>query len=481
VAVAATLATISVAGVPPAGAATADSDVVGRGSAPALGAPDGINKPLITMAATADGTGYWLVAADGGVFSYGGAPFYGSTGGMPLNSPVVDMTPTPTGRGYWMVASDGGVFAFGDAGFFGSMGGQPLNQPIVSIAATRSGRGYWMVARDGGVFAFGDARFYGALPGSGSGAAVVDLLVRPQGDGYLMVDEQGGVYGFGSVPFFGALPNVTTTLNGRVVGGAMSSTGNGYWLAVSDGSVYAFGDALFHGAGANAPGQKTIAMATKPDGSGYWLATTTGLAPASLGERGDHVTAIQNRLNEMGYWNADPAGRYSTLTSQAVMAFQKVHGLRRTGQADQQTVDVMSGAAAPRPRTTSGDVVEIDKARQVMFVVRGGRAVYTFNVSTGSQVPYTERTDDGRLVSGDAVTPDGRFSIQYGRPDGWRISDLGRLWRPRYFVGGIAVHGSLSVPSYPASHGCVRVTTPAMDFIWAADLLPRGMGIWVYS
>jgi lipoprotein-anchoring transpeptidase ErfK/SrfK len=114
-------------------------------------------------------------------------------------------------------------------------------------------------------------------------------------------------------------------------------------------------------------------------------------------------------------------------------------------------------------------------------VVQDGVVVFTVNVSTGSGVPYTERTDDGRLVSGDAITPDGRFTITYGRPDGWRISDLGRLWRPRYFVGGIAVHGSPSIPGYPASHGCVRVSVPAMDFIWDANLLPRGIGVWVYS
>ncbi len=97
-----------------------------------------LNQPVVGMAATPDGRGYWLVASDGGVFSFGDAGFFGSMGGKPLNQPVVGMAATPDGRGYWLVASDGGVFSFGDAGFFGSMGGKPLNQPVVGMAASLS-------------------------------------------------------------------------------------------------------------------------------------------------------------------------------------------------------------------------------------------------------------------------------------------------------------------------------------------------------
>ena len=79
--------------------------------------------------------GYWEVASDGGIFSFGDAGFYGSMGGTPLNKPVVGIAPTPDGKGYWEVASDGGIFGFGDAGFYGSMGGTPLNKPVVGIAA----------------------------------------------------------------------------------------------------------------------------------------------------------------------------------------------------------------------------------------------------------------------------------------------------------------------------------------------------------
>ncbi|HXA28166.1 MAG TPA: hypothetical protein VN193_05405, partial [Candidatus Angelobacter sp.] len=108
------------------------------------------------------GGGYWLVASDGGIFSYGDAGFYGSTGSIALNKPVVGMAPTPDGKGYWLVASDGGIFAYGDAQFYGSTGSIALNKPVVGMAATPDGRGYWLVASDGGIFAYGDAGFYGS-------------------------------------------------------------------------------------------------------------------------------------------------------------------------------------------------------------------------------------------------------------------------------------------------------------------------------
>jgi len=105
---------------------------------------------------------YREVASDGGIFSYGGAAFYGSTGAMTLNKPIVGMAATPDGKGYWLVASDGGIFAFGDAAFYGSTGAMTLNKPIVGMAATPDGKGYWLVASDGGIFAYGDAAFEGS-------------------------------------------------------------------------------------------------------------------------------------------------------------------------------------------------------------------------------------------------------------------------------------------------------------------------------
>jgi len=106
-------------------------------------APGHLNSPIVSMAATADGRGYWNVAADGGIFAFGDAAFHGSMGGQSLNRPVVGMSTTTGGQGYWLVASDGGMFAFGDAAFHGSMGGQSLNRPVVGLAVTPDGGGYW--------------------------------------------------------------------------------------------------------------------------------------------------------------------------------------------------------------------------------------------------------------------------------------------------------------------------------------------------
>ena len=92
--------------------------------------------------------GYYSLGEDGGIFAFGDAAFYGSTGNLKLNKPVVAMAAQPNGGGYRFVASDGGVFSYGNASFYGSMGGKPLNKPIVGMATTASGNGYWLVASD---------------------------------------------------------------------------------------------------------------------------------------------------------------------------------------------------------------------------------------------------------------------------------------------------------------------------------------------
>src|SRR5437764_117481 len=101
--------------------------------------------------------GYWTAASDGGIFAFGDAQFFGSTGNVKLNKPIVGMAAAKSGQGYYMVGSDGGIFAFGDAPFFGSTGDIKLNAPIVGMDLSRSGNGYQFVATDGGIFTFGDA------------------------------------------------------------------------------------------------------------------------------------------------------------------------------------------------------------------------------------------------------------------------------------------------------------------------------------
>src|SRR5690242_5704911 len=115
----------------PAGAGGA-YQVSAFGGAREWGAPGGsLNAPLVGIASTPRGNGYWLLAQDGGIFSYGAAHFYGSTGAMHLNQPVVGIAAAPGGNGYWLVAADGGIFTFGRAHFYGSTGAMHLNSPIV--------------------------------------------------------------------------------------------------------------------------------------------------------------------------------------------------------------------------------------------------------------------------------------------------------------------------------------------------------------
>lgn len=166
------------------------------------------------------------------------------------------------------------------------------------------------------------------------------------------------------------------------------------------------------------------------------------------------------------------------------MAFQKFRGLEPNESIDETTAAALSERQSRvRGRADSGSLIEVDKTRQLMFVVVDGRTEWAINVSTGSGIPYVERdsTEWGKWVRGDSQTPDGIFTVDREYEKGWRPGDLGEIYRPKYFNGGIAVHGAYQIPAYPASHGCVRVSTPAMDFVWSADLMPRGSAVWVHS
>ncbi len=215
-----------------------------------------LNKPIVGMADTPDGNGYWLVASDGGIFSYGDASFHGSTGAITLNKPIVGMASTPDGNGYWLVASDGGIFSFGDAAFHGSTGAITLNKPIVGMASTPDGKGYWLVASDGGIFSFGDAAFHGSTGAITLNKPIVGMASTPDGKGYWLVASDGGIFSFGDAKFYGSTGAIT--LNKPIVGMTNTFDGNGYWLVASDGGIFSFGDAAFHGSAGNITLNKPI-------------------------------------------------------------------------------------------------------------------------------------------------------------------------------------------------------------------------------
>ena len=207
-----------------------------------------LNKPVVGMAATPDGRGYWLVASDGGIFSYGDAQFYGSTGSIVLNKPIVGMAATPDGGGYWLVASDGGIFSYGDARVLRQHGEHAAQQ-----ARRRHGRhhraatatGWWPPTA--GSSAYGDASFHGSTGSLVLNRPIVGMITGPGGAGYFLVASDGGIFSFGTAPVLRLARRPAAEEPDR--GGAaatsngMPSGQRGYWFTDTAGLVSNFGGA----------------------------------------------------------------------------------------------------------------------------------------------------------------------------------------------------------------------------------------------
>jgi peptidoglycan hydrolase-like protein with peptidoglycan-binding domain len=192
------------------------------------------------------------------------------------------------------------------------------------------------------------------------------------------------------------------------------------------------------------------------------------------GEKGAEITELQNKLTELGYWNGTADGNFGDSTQQAVYALQKAAGLGRDGVVGPDTKKALDAGTRPAAKSTSGYVIEIDKKKQVLMLVQDGKVLNILNTSTGSGEKYQR---DGNTYT--ATTPAGHFKVSR-QIDGWRDAPLGLLWRPKYFNGGIAVHGANSVPPSPASHGCARVSIAGMNWLWTGGKIPIGTAVWVY-
>jgi lipoprotein-anchoring transpeptidase ErfK/SrfK len=180
------------------------------------------------------------------------------------------------------------------------------------------------------------------------------------------------------------------------------------------------------------------------------------------GYEGPFVSVLLNRLRELGYAAPSPRRVFDYDAQQAVYAFQKAQRLERTGVADAAFWRRLANPAEVVPRhRLPANHIEIDKTRQILMVVRDGRAVLISPVSTG----------------GGYWTPEGQFSIIRKVP-GYDPSPLGVLYKPMYFYGGYAIHGNPSVPPYPASHGCVRVPNFVADRLYETQ--PYGERVIVY-
>jgi hypothetical protein len=188
------------------------------------------------------------------------------------------------------------------------------------------------------------------------------------------------------------------------------------------------------------------------------LSSVVVLPSLELGDRGVSVRELETRLAAQHYAQRSLDGVFGDDTAEAVLAFQKVHGLQRTGRVDPVLWRLLLRSQTPAPRVAAGDHIEVDKTRQVLLDVVGGKVARVVHISTGAT----------------GNTPVGTWRV-YSRVAGWSWV----LWYPLYFLRGFAVHGYPSVPSYPASHGCVRVP------MWIAPELysshPTGTTVIVYS
>lgn len=192
------------------------------------------------------------------------------------------------------------------------------------------------------------------------------------------------------------------------------------------------------------------------------------------GSSGTAVRTLQSRLSSLGYWLGSVDGQFGDLTHQAVVAIQKASGIARDGICGAVTWSRANAGVRPGARSRAGHVIEVNKARQLLLVVDSGRVSRILNTSTGSGQRYYS---GGRWHT--AVTPAGSFRV-FRQVNGWDTGPLGSLWRPKYFNGGIAVHGYSSVPAYPASHGCCRVSIPAMTMLWGMGGIAIGNAVLVY-
>ena len=228
-------------------------------------------------------------------------------------------------------------------------------------------------------------------------------------------------------------------------------------------------------AAAPAAGAAARSLSGPPGVTALSATSTAAARPVlRLGSRGGAVVTLQQRLAALHYFDVGSAdGVFGANTHHAVVAFQKVQGLGRDGIVGPATWARLARPYAPAPRyRLATALLEVNLAKQVLYYVRNGTIQQIIDSSTGSGAWYYSQ---GRWAR--AITPTGRFRI-YWRYNGWQAGPLGSMYRPNYFYGGYALHGMTSVPAYPASHGCVRMTVPTMDRMWSS--LRVGMPVAIY-
>ncbi len=342
---------------------------------------------IVASFAVPGGGGYWMVSSSGRVYPFGSAQFYGDTytdgitgltGSHPLNAPIVGGAPTANGKGYWLVAADGGVFNFGDASFLGSTysygitgltGSHPLNAPIVGMVADPTGNGYWLVASDGGIFNFGAAPFYGStyslgltgLRGSHPlDAPVVNVYPSLNGQGYYMVAADGGVFNFGDAKFSGSAYDYGYTglrgahpLPAPVTSILPNPDGQGYYIACSNGKVIAIGGApnlALDGSPNSAvvaivPSGSSTATTPPPPTISQDLAISTSSLPSATVGADYAVTLVASGGTGQNAWSATGLPDGLVLSASGVISGAPAFATSSSASVD-VTVTDSSGASA---------------------------------------------------------------------------------------------------------------------------------------
>lgn len=208
------------------------------------------------------------------------------------------------------------------------------------------------------------------------------------------------------------------------------------------------------------------------------LLASTGIANAATPPPGKITPAVVNEaeqlLSNLGYWVTRVDGTADASTRHAIVAFQKVEGLKRNGVLDSRMLDALRNASRPTPKFGGEAHVELDISRQVLFLVdENGTVTRVLPISTGSGERYFS---EGKWQR--AYTPRGTFRVQR-QIKGVRKAPLGTIYYPSYFNGGIAIHGSNSIPVTAASHGCARIPRFAEKEL--SDMLYIGMPVFVYD
>lgn len=228
--------------------------------------PQGSHAPGVARAPS----GFWTVDAFGKVTAHDGAVFHGDVSGLRPRAPITAFassgTDDPNQSGYYLVSEDGGVYTFGSARFFGSTGAITTDGPVTDLWVTATGNGYWILDAGGTIYAFGDAA---ELEPANAPPNAVAVAVAAAPGGAWVLTERSGVVAVGDAPALGGGQR-----NGMLAVDLVPSPSGGYWVLYEDGSVEAVGGAS--GLGSSSQGGKATALMGTHSGTGYWIVHADG-------------------------------------------------------------------------------------------------------------------------------------------------------------------------------------------------------------